>query len=113
MLFLKQRQKENEKKIRIQQNEIYRIKSLKKEVDEKLKKEEENAQKKVEEEKLKNLYGQKRLSALKYEEPDLELKLSNEITGSLRTLKAEGNILRDRYKSLQKRNIIEPRERAK
>jgi nucleolar protein 53 len=28
-------------------------------------------------------------------------------------LQPEGNIMTDRYKSLQKRNIIEPRERAK
>ena len=78
-----------------------------------MKKEEEDAQKRIEEEKLKHLYGQKRLGPLKYEDAELELKLSNEISGSLRTLKTEGNILRDRYKSLQKRNIIEPRERAK
>ena len=28
-------------------------------------------------------------------------------------LQPEGNIMTDRYKSFQKRNIIEPRERAK
>jgi len=110
---LKLRQKENEKQIRIQQNEIYRLKSLKKEVDEKLQKQEDDALKRELEEKHKELFMPKRLNNLKFEEPELELKLSNEITGSLRTLKAEGNILRDRYKNLQKRNIIEPRARAK
>ena len=31
----------------------------------------------------------------------------------IRTLKPEGNILRDRFKSFQRRNMVEPRERAK
>ncbi|XP_074872555.1 ribosome biogenesis protein NOP53 [Carettochelys insculpta] len=55
----------------------------------------------------------RRLGRLKYEEPDLEVQLSTELAESLRTLKPEGSILRDRFKSLQKRNLIEPRERAK
>ncbi|KAJ6663795.1 hypothetical protein lerEdw1_009874 [Lerista edwardsae] len=55
----------------------------------------------------------KRLGRLKYEDPDLDLQLSTELADSLRTLKPEGSILKDRFKSLQKRNIIEPRERAK
>lgn len=75
------------------------------------------------------MFTPKRLGSLKYEEPEIELKLSSEITGNLRTLKVnrlkfkfffliffvkpEGNIMADRYKSLQKRNIIEPRDKAK
>ncbi|XP_060114282.1 ribosome biogenesis protein NOP53 [Heteronotia binoei] len=55
----------------------------------------------------------KRLGKLKYEDPDLDLQLSSELAESLRTLKPEGSILKDRFKSLQKRNLIEPRERAK
>uniref|UniRef100_A0A8C3H9Y2 Ribosome biogenesis protein NOP53 n=1 Tax=Chrysemys picta bellii TaxID=8478 RepID=A0A8C3H9Y2_CHRPI len=55
----------------------------------------------------------RRLGRLKYEDPDLEVQLSTELAESLRTLKPEGSILRDRFKSLQKRNLIEPRERAK
>ncbi|EMP28701.1 Glioma tumor suppressor candidate region gene 2 protein [Chelonia mydas] len=49
----------------------------------------------------------------RYEDPDLEVQLSTELAESLRTLKPEGSVLRDRFKSLQKRNLIEPRERAK
>jgi len=45
----------------------------------------------------------------RYEAPELELNLSTEIAGSLRKLKPEGNVLEDRYKSLQRRNIVEPR----
>ncbi|XP_063168655.1 ribosome biogenesis protein NOP53 [Candoia aspera] len=55
----------------------------------------------------------KRLGRLKYEEPDVDVQLSSELAESLRTLKPEGSILRDRFKSFQKRNLIEPRERAK
>ncbi|XP_039105922.1 ribosome biogenesis protein NOP53 isoform X2 [Hyaena hyaena] len=55
----------------------------------------------------------RRLGRLKYQDPDIDVQLSSELSGSLRTLKPEGNILRDRFKSFQKRNMIEPRERAK
>ncbi|XP_046538698.1 ribosome biogenesis protein NOP53 [Equus quagga] len=55
----------------------------------------------------------RRLGRLKYQAPDIDVQLSSELSGSLRTLKPEGNILRDRFKSFQKRNMIEPRERAK
>nr|XP_060639764.1 ribosome biogenesis protein NOP53 isoform X2 [Anolis sagrei ordinatus] len=55
----------------------------------------------------------KRLGRLKYEDPDLDVQLSTELADSLRRLKPEGSILKDRFKSLQKRNLIEPRERAK
>ncbi|MCI4390674.1 hypothetical protein PGIGA_G00125350 [Pangasianodon gigas] len=55
----------------------------------------------------------RRLGKLKFQGPDLEVQLSDELAGSLRTLKPEGSVLKDRFKSLQKRNLIEPRERAK
>ena len=84
---IKQRKMDNEKKIRIQQNEIFRLRSIKKEVEEKLKQEEEDKLKRDAEKKHKDMFEAKRLGAVKYEEPDLELKLSNEITGNLRTLK--------------------------
>ncbi|CAF0745882.1 unnamed protein product [Brachionus calyciflorus] len=110
---IKLKQKENEKQQRVQQNEIYRLKSIKKEISDEEKKREEERLKNEIEEKHKELFMPKRLGPLKYEDPEIELKLSNEITGNLRNLKPEGNILLDRYKSLQKRNIIEPREKAK
>nr|XP_027801564.1 ribosome biogenesis protein NOP53 isoform X1 [Marmota flaviventris] len=55
----------------------------------------------------------RRLGRLKYQAPDIDVQLSDELSGSLRTLKPEGHILRDRFKSFQRRNMIEPRERAK
>lgn len=110
---MKKKLKENEKQKRIQESEIYRLKSIKKEISEKEKKHKAKMERLEAERKQKELYGAKRIGRLKYEDPELDLKLSNEITGNLRSLKPEGNILRDRYKSLQKRNIIESRERAK
>jgi len=55
----------------------------------------------------------RRLGRLKFQTPDLEVQLSDELAGSLRRLKPEGSILKDRFMSFQKRNMIEPRERAK
>jgi len=98
-IFNQLRQKENEKQMKIQQNEIFRLKSLKKEVDADLKKVDENTEKNKEAEAAKLAYGQKRLGKLKYEEAELDLQLSEEITGNLRTLRPEGNILRDRYRT--------------
>ena len=40
-------------------------------------------------------------------------QLSEELTGSLKSLKPEGNLLIDRFKSMQKRNIIETRVKQK
>ena len=53
------------------------------------------------------------LSGTKFEEPEVDLKLSNELTGNLRSMKPEGNILDDRFKAFQKRNIIETRTKRK
>ncbi len=53
------------------------------------------------------------LSKHKFQESEMELKLTDELTGNLRSLKPEGNLLEDRYKSLQKRNLIETRVKAK
>lgn len=42
-------------------------------------------------------------------ETPLEIKLSDELTDSLRLLKPEGNLAIDRFRSLQDRGLIEPR----
>lgn len=53
------------------------------------------------------------LSSVKFEEPDIEFCTGDELFGSLRNLKKCGNLLEDRFKSLQKRNILEPRIKQK
>ncbi|XP_056612054.1 ribosome biogenesis protein NOP53, partial [Triplophysa dalaica] len=69
------------------------------------------AQRKAKQEAEKSM--PRRLGILKFQTPDLDVQLSDELPGSLRCLKPEGSILKDRFKSFQKRNLIEPRERAK
>ncbi|KAG5356422.1 Ribosome biogenesis protein [Yarrowia sp. B02] len=44
-------------------------------------------------------------------EPTLDVKLSGELTDSLRRLKPEGSLMRDRFRSLQQRGKIEARKR--
>jgi nucleolar protein 53 len=39
----------------------------------------------------------------------LEVQLSDELAESLRLLKPEGNLFRDRYRSFVERGIVEPR----
>jgi nucleolar protein 53 len=60
---------------------------LVKEVNQEEKEREEKRLQKEIEEKHRELFEPKRLGKLKYEEPDIDLKLSDEITGNLRNLK--------------------------
>ncbi|XP_017485669.1 PREDICTED: glioma tumor suppressor candidate region gene 2 protein-like [Rhagoletis zephyria] len=100
--------KEAEKKLKQKENEIFRLKTFKKELNERdrrmARRSEMRAQRHIE-----SLYKPKKLSKYKFEESEIPLNLPGEVSGSLRTVKAQGNLLEDRFKSLQKRNIIEPR----
>jgi len=101
-----------QKKAKLLEQDFMRLKSIKKQLkageaataEKQVKKEQKKAEKESQAGTLSNH---------KFEEPDLDLKLSEELTGNLRNLKPEGNILMDRYKSLQKRNVIETRVRQK
>ncbi|KAF9484273.1 P60-like protein [Pholiota conissans] len=61
-------------------------------------------------EKLKThgLAGQK-LGKHKVPESNVEVQIGEDLTESLRALKVEGNLFRDRFRSLQQRALIEPR----
>ncbi|XP_067681218.1 ribosome biogenesis protein NOP53-like isoform X1 [Haliotis asinina] len=119
----KQRRKERERRIEAKRlarakvvkqkkNEFNRLKSIKKEIRKEELAKEERAKRK-EEMLEKNKDKPKKLGKYKYEDPDLELQLSEELPGSLRLLKPEGFLIKDMFHSLQKRNIIETREKAK
>lgn len=69
------------------------MKTLKKEVDARLAQVDENTKKNAEEEARQHATGQKRLGRLKFEDQELELKLSDEITGNLRTLKVRFKLI--------------------
>lgn len=100
--------KKAEKSLKSKANEIFKLRKFKKEI-------EENEKKSIEKQKrrsqriIEKLYQPNKLSHYKYEAPDIELNLSEELSGSLRTIKTDGNLLEDRFKSLQRRNLIESR----
>merc|ERR1712018_408255 len=111
-LKMKERRKNYDKREKMRVQNVYKIKTLNKEI----KAEEERiaqniAKRKVKKELKKSMPAS--ITNHKYEEQDPDLKLSEELTGNLRSLKPEGNLLTDRFKSLQKRNIIETRVKQK
>lgn len=55
----------------------------------------------------------KQMSRYKYQEPELDFNMPADLAGNVRNLKTEGNLLKDRFKSLQKRNVIETRVKQK
>jgi nucleolar protein 53 len=87
---------------------VFSIKKLKKEIREAEDTSKEK-QKKREAKKIAKLYAPHRLSVHKFQEQDMPLQLSSELSSSLRGLRAEGDLLQERFKSFQKRNLIEPR----
>nr|SVE74226.1 EOG090X07H9 [Daphnia barbata] len=90
--------------------EFQRLRSIRREI----RKSEELTAKRIEgrkKQKEAKMFKPAILGRYKYEPPQIEVNLSTEISGTLRGLKTEGHILIDRYKSLQRRNIIEPRVR--
>ncbi|CAG0898866.1 unnamed protein product [Darwinula stevensoni] len=105
MKLLEAKQKKEE---RLKEAGVFRINAINRELKlrDQITKERIERRLKREAEKLKQ---PRVLSRFNYEEPDIELKLSEEVTGSLRELKPEGHLLADRFKSLQRRSIIEPR----
>merc|ERR1712029_468625 len=104
--------KEREKDVKKREIEVARVKSIRKE----LNKDEVKTQERQEKKKAaaeEKLHGPVRLSNYKYEPQEIEIKLSDELTGNLRNLKQEGSLLEDRFKSLQRRNMIEVRVKQK
>lgn len=103
------RKRKEEKLERIRENEVYKVRSLRKEI----KRFDEDVQKrkelKQEEWTERAKTRTKRLGKRYFSNAELEIKLSEELPESLRTLAPEGDGLLDRFLSLQRRNIIEPR----
>lgn len=63
--------------------------------------------------KTEELKKTKKLGPVKFHPPLPEFQRKHELCKNLRTMKTEGSILADRFHSLQKRNIIEPRQRIR
>uniref|UniRef100_A0A8C0MRD3 Ribosome biogenesis protein NOP53 n=3 Tax=Canis lupus familiaris TaxID=9615 RepID=A0A8C0MRD3_CANLF len=105
-------QQAQERAARLRHQELFRLRGIKAQVARRLAElARRREQRRVQ--RLAEADRPRRLGRLKYQAPDVDVQLSSELADSLRTLKPEGNILRDRFKSFQKRNMIEPRERAK
>ncbi|XP_064455594.1 ribosome biogenesis protein NOP53-like [Ornithodoros turicata] len=100
------------KEERIAMNEVFKVKNIETEYKQ-MEAKAKQTQLRNEERLAEKMYKPHKMSRFKFEEPDKELKLSEELAESLRKLKPEGSVLEDRYKSLQKRNIIETRKRHK
>lgn len=60
------------------------------------------------EKRLVQKFEPRRIARKKFEEEEVPLPLSTENLGTMRSIDPEGNVLVDRFKSLQKRNIIAP-----
>lgn len=103
-LELQRRQQKVEKK---KVSDLYKLKLLHKQMARKEKKEiilremrQKNKERKAIEPKV--------LSKVKFEASEPDFKLGGELTGNLRNAEPVGNLLKDRYKSLQQRSIVAP-----
>uniref|UniRef100_A0A669QFC5 Ribosome biogenesis protein NOP53 n=1 Tax=Phasianus colchicus TaxID=9054 RepID=A0A669QFC5_PHACC len=92
------------KALRCRQQQLFRLRSLGRQL--RRWEQELLRRRRAREAKRREMEGRpRRLGRIKYEDPALEVQLSDELP--------EGSVLHDRFKSLQKRSLIEPRERAK
>merc|ERR1712137_465282 len=99
------------KRMRILMNQVFQVKRLKRE----LKAEEEELEKKRQYRKSKAENKMPRLSNLKWDESKVaqDLKLTDELTSTLRELVPEGSVMTERYQSFVNRAMIEPRQKHK
>lgn len=88
-------------------SDIYKLKLLNKQIAAKEKKENMLREKRLKQQKLKSL-APKTLSKVKFEPAEPVFTLAEELSGNLRNVSRTGNLLKDRYKSLQQRNIVAP-----
>ncbi|KAH8416760.1 hypothetical protein KR222_003285 [Zaprionus bogoriensis] len=100
-----QRQHELKKALKKQTADLIRIKSIRAEVKEEA--EELNELKKRRKQRAeRKKFETKRLGRHKFEEPDLDVNMPEDLAGNLRNVKTESNLLTDRFKLLQKHNIL-------
>ncbi len=112
-LKVEERKRQISKKAKEQSQDLLRLRTIKKEL---VTQEKLFAQKRTKRQlqlEKKRLMEPVRLSQVTYEAPDVDVKLSEELTGDLRTMRPEGDLLEDRFKSLQKRNVIAPSMKRK
>lgn len=99
--------KRQEKVERKKSSDIYKLKLLNSQLAAKERKQKILREKRLKKKALKEA-GTKTLSKVKFEPLEPDFKLSNELTGNLRNTEPANSLLKDRFKSLQKRNIVAP-----
>lgn len=100
-----QRAIQKKKQMKKQTADLYRIKKLTAEI-KVMENELESSRARKKEAEEKKREQPHRLSKFPFEEEEIDINLPEEISGNLRNVTPNGNILADRYKSMQKRNII-------
>ncbi|CAK9803190.1 Ribosome biogenesis protein NOP53 [Anthophora quadrimaculata] len=103
-LAFKQQQKKVEKR---KISDIYRLKLLDRQLSAKERKTKMLREKRLKKKALKAM-GTKTLSRIKFEPSEPDFQLTTELAGNLRNSEPTGNLLKDRFKSLQQRNIVAP-----
>lgn len=108
---LEEEKRDKVKRQKSLESQVNQIKKLKKEILAEEKKSQERIEKRKKR-KEQRKYEPAKLGPHKYEPPEIELNLSSQLSGNLRNLKTEGLLFEDRIKSLQRRNLIEPRKKV-
>ncbi|KAH8303430.1 hypothetical protein KR059_010990 [Drosophila kikkawai] len=100
-----QRQTELKRKLKQQTADLIRIKSIRHELDDE--EEDLNDLKKRRKQRAeKAKFEPKRLGRHKFEEPDVDVNLPEDIAGNLRNVKTESSLLKDRFHLLQRNNML-------
>lgn len=102
-----QHQKKKEKVEKKKVADIYHLNQLSKQISKKQKHADLLQEKRLKLKAKKELEP-KVLSRHKFEPAEQEFQLGEELSGNLRNAQPAGNLLKDRYKSLQQRNIVAP-----
>lgn len=92
--------------------DIYKLRKMKTKIETKEIEDEKTRKLRLAKEEKKLLTEPVKLSKTKFEAPDIDFKMGEDLTGNLRNADPTGNLLRDRYKSLQKRSIVAPSTRS-
>ncbi|KAI8036185.1 ribosome biogenesis protein NOP53 [Drosophila gunungcola] len=99
------RQTELKRKLKQQTADLIRIKSIRHELDDE--EEDLNDLKKRRKQRAeKAKFEPKRLGRHKFEEPDLDVNLPEDLAGNLRNVKTESSLLKDRFHTLQRNNML-------
>ncbi|KAK9723273.1 hypothetical protein K7432_002070 [Basidiobolus ranarum] len=104
-----ERDEEKRRKNKQMAKEISRVRELEKVVESELQEREKRQQEKERIAQEEALKPKKKLGKHLVKLPSIEVKLQDELPESLRRLKPEGNLYKDRFASLQERNLVEAR----